>query len=181
MRRFHILDGLLLTATLAAAFALHHWLTSVIPRDDSTLTKVMDARTLAALTTMMVTWTLSLLVLLDRPRRSDALNSPGKIAVIAIAVASVASIVMSWEILFRSQLPVSMRVLFLPLDFISQPSTPACLVVCSWAMLYRSRAEKPKSDWLNTAGIIVGATWIAFAITHPLLDLEVMRRMGWEQ
>ena len=178
MRRFRILDALYLTAAVAAAFALNHWLRSDQRVPDTILTRVYEARTITLLVTSTVTWTLGALVLFDRSQIAAAVRSPGKLAVISITVVSPASIAMNWEILFRSHLPVGLRIAFLPFGFISNPSVPACVVIAVWLTQRIAKLERPPSDWLNLSGITVGILWILYAVAHPFFDLEVMRWMG---
>lgn len=178
MRRFRILDALCLTGAVAAALALNHWLRFTQSLPDTALMRLYEAHTVVLLMTTTVTWTLGILVLIDRSQIALAVRSPGKLAVIAITAVSLASMAMNWEILFRSHLSTGLRIALLPFMFVSNPSVPACVAIAVWLTQRIARLEQPPSDWLNMSGIAVGVLWILYAIAHPLLDLEVMRWMS---
>ncbi|MCC9604239.1 hypothetical protein LOC67_27105 [Stieleria sp. JC731] len=178
MRRFRILDALFITAAVAAAFAINHWLRSAQVLPKTTLMKVYEAHTLALLVTSTVTWMLGALVLADRSQISNSVRSPGKLTVVSVTAVSLASIAMNWEILFRSHLSPGLRIALLPFAFLSNPSVPACTVISVWLTQFMAGLKRPSSDWLNISGCAIGILWILYAIAHPLLDLEVMRWMG---
>lgn len=181
VRRFTLLDGMILVAATACGCGVDGWINSLVrsPGIDAMdlLGTMFGARQypqLAVLVMILIVpvaagWTLALIPLrLFRPRPSlrRLAHQPGWMASLAFAVAfAFVSAVLGGliAIIGRNQgvglleLSPMLLIFFAP------------VILTAWLSLILTRRWRPEPSWLDRSGRILGVFWILMAIAGPLV------------
>jgi hypothetical protein len=169
--RFRIADGLVLIAAVAVGLGLIRFTgeENLWTRGSTSPGKVWHC-----LMALPLSWSVAGLAMTRRGAgRRRALRAPGVLACVAVSIASAMAFaaqshsLILWDSRrFPARWPWQAAILATV-----EPDLMAIAVAATWAVLLVNRRWRPRRDWLDRAGIILGLVWLGSALVAPALRL----------
>ncbi|WP_150122724.1 hypothetical protein [Rhodopirellula islandica] len=181
-QRFSIVDLLSLVAAFSIAFAIlvfHRRRWAAFGADWTSINTLTVNWFGFGMTLCVCSFYLGLMVLRRRPDRRLLASSPGRAATLAICIASLLAMLTSWDSFFASVFSLPVTLLHLPFTIGGSPLVAASAGLTAWiAVSVTSDAQLPP-DWLDRSGKICTVFWLLLSFAQPVLNLEVLKAIGF--
>lgn len=173
-RSFRIIDVFAVTTAVAVAIAGGRYTVDLLSLDGE-----QRVRVFITLTAMSVTWMLAILAVADTTRMADAGRSPGKLAVIVVACASILSFARIWSMGYGPSATILVRVAYVSVVTLFEADAAAYSVLAAWGTLALLRIRIGAWDWIGFSGMLLGLFWVgcAFGLLATIAD-SVLRIDG---